>query len=97
MSFITIHVVHQYSSIDTAMAQKKSCFILLERSNFHIIDNLSVAVHAFARYMLTSLLVDEIFLLGYMNFYTNFRGLPLKVEMAFSCLKHTNSVLFVIS
>ena len=46
--------------------------------------------------MLTSLSVDEILLLRYMNWFTNFRGLPLKVEMA-PRLKHMNSWLLVSS
>ena len=35
--FVSIHVVHLYSSIDTTTAWKKSHFILLDRSDFHII------------------------------------------------------------
>ena len=58
-----------------------------------MIDNLSIAVHAFAKYRLTSLSVDEILLLRYMNFSTNFRDLPLKGEMAPSHSKHMHSVL----
>ena len=36
-----------YSSIDTTAAWKKLWFILSVRSNFHMIDSLSIAVHAF--------------------------------------------------
>ena len=68
----------------------KSRFILADRSDFYIIDNQSMAVHAIARRTLTSLSVDEILLL--MNRTTNFRDLPLKVEMAPPCLKHMYSV-----
>ena len=93
MSFIRILVVHPYSSIGTASAWKKSCFILLERSDFHMIDNISIAVHAFSVQKLTLLLVYEILLLRYVNCSTNFRGLPLKVEMA-PCLRYIKSVLF---
>ena len=38
MCFVSIHVVHLYCSIDTATACRKSHFILLDRSDFHIID-----------------------------------------------------------
>ena len=55
-----------------------------------MIDNLSVAVLAFASHKLTSLSVDEILLLRYMNLPTNLRGLPFKVEMASFGLKHMN-------
>ena len=60
-------MVHSYSSIDTATAWKKSYVILLERSDFQMIDNLSVAVYAFIRLMLTSLSLNEILLLSYVN------------------------------
>ena len=50
-----------------------------------MIDNLLIAVHTFARPMLTLLLVDEILLPKYVNLSINFRGLPLQVEMATSC------------
>ena len=38
--FSLCFVVHPYSSIDTTTAWKKSCFILSDRSDFHMIDNL---------------------------------------------------------
>ncbi len=44
---------------------------------------------------LISFSVDEILLLGYMSWSTDFKGLPLKVEIV-PCLKHTNSVLFAL-
>ena len=43
-----------------ATAWKKPRFILLEKWNLHMIDNLQIAVPAFPNYMLTSFLVDEI-------------------------------------
>ena len=52
-----------------------------------MIDNLSSAVHAFNKHILTSLSVDEIMLLRHVNLSTNFIGLTLKVEMASSRLK----------
>ena len=90
----SIHVVHPYSIIDTATTWKKSHFILLNWSNFHMIDNMSLAFNAFTRSMLTSPSVDEILLLRYANWSTNFRGLPFRVEMAPFYLKHMCSVLF---
>ena len=68
-------------------------FILSERSDFHIIDCLSIAFYAFAWPMLTSLAVDEKLLPRYVNWSTNFRGLPLKVGMASFCLKYRNVFL----
>ena len=52
-----------------------------------MIDNLLIAVHAFARCMLTSFSIDEILLLRYMDLSTNLRALPLRVEMVPSHLK----------
>ena len=57
----------------------------------YVIDNLSIAVHTFARRVLTSLSVDKILLSRYANFSTNFRGLPLKVDRAPSLFKHMHS------
>ena len=92
LSFVRVQVVHPCSSTDTATALKKSHFILLEKSGFYIINNLSIAVHIYPVNMLISLSADEVLLLRYINWSTNFRGLPLKVEMA-PCLKHMNFVL----
>ena len=71
MCFVSIYVVHPYSCTDTATACKKSHFILSDKSNFHTIANLLIAVHAFVRHILTSLSVDETLLLRYVNFSTN--------------------------
>ena len=62
-----------------------------------MMSNLSIAVYAFARYMLTSFSVVEILLLKYVKWSTNFfcLKLPLKVEIAASCSKHIYSILFV--
>ena len=79
--------------VDRDTAWKKTCFILSHRSKFNIIDNLSIAVHTFIRHMLTSLSAVEILLLRYVNLSTNFRCLPLKVEIAPFGLKHINSYL----
>ena len=50
-----------------AATWKKSCFILAERSDFHMIDNQSIVVHPFAKGMLASLSVNEMLLPRYMN------------------------------
>ena len=60
-----------------------------------MIDNQSITVHAFARYMLISLSVDEILLPRYVNLSTNFRDLPINVQITPSCLKHWNSFICV--
>ena len=86
--------MHPYRSMDTATAWKKSCFILLDRSDFHKIDSLSIAFHAFARCISTSLSVDDILLPRYVNWFTDFRGLPLRLEIAPFCLKYMKSVCF---
>ena len=84
MLFVSIHVVHPYSSIDTATALKKSRFILSD-------------VHVFARRILISLLSDEILLPMYVNLPTNFRCSPLRVQMTLSLLKLMYSVLFAFT
>ena len=48
-----------YSSIDTTAAWKKLTFILLVRSDFHMIDSLLMAVHAFVNRVPMSFSVDE--------------------------------------
>ena len=82
MLFVSVHLVYPYNSIDAATARKKSSFILSGTSDFPMIDNLSIAVHACARRMLTLLSVGEILLLRDVNLSTNFGGLPLRIEMA---------------
>ena len=76
--------------------EKKSRFILSDRSDFRNINNLSIVVHTFARCILTSLSVDEILLPRYVNLTTKFRRLPLLVEVPPSRLKYIYSVLFFI-
>ena len=39
-------MMQQYSSIDMAIALKNSYFILSERSDFHMINNLLIEIHA---------------------------------------------------
>ena len=56
--FISVHVVHPYSSIDTTAAWKKF------RSEFHMVGNQSISVHTFSRRILISSSVEETLLLG---------------------------------
>ena len=84
MYFVCIHVVHPYSNIDTATTWKKHIFFSSSWSDLHIVYNLSIAFHSSAKRILTSLSVDEMLLLRYVNF----RVLSLRLEMAPFCLKH---------
>ena len=65
----------------------RNTILFYQRSDFHMIDNLLITVHAFAWNMLTSLSVDEILLPRYVNLSTNFSGLLLIMEMT-PRLKH---------
>ena len=87
-------MVHPYNSTDTTVSWKKSCFVSSGRSDFHMINSQLIEVHTFARCILISLSVDEILLLRYVNLFTNFRGLPFRVEMA-PRLKHMYSILLM--
>ena len=58
-----------YHSTDMATAKENSYFILSERSDFHWSLTFQIT-------MLALLSVDEILLLRYMNWSTNFRSLP---------------------
>ena len=42
-------------------------FILSDRSDFHVIDNLLIAIHVFTRHILMSLSVDEMLLPRYVT------------------------------
>ena len=57
--FVSVQVVHPYISMDTTAAWKKLRFILSVMSDFHMIDSLSIAVHAFVSRVLMSFSVDE--------------------------------------
>ena len=57
MRLISFHMVPP--SIDTATTWNKCRFILSNSSDFDMIDHLALAVHAFARQILTPLSVDE--------------------------------------
>ena len=67
-----IKAVHPFSISATTTAWEKKRFILSERSDFYMIDNLLIAIYAFLTHMLTSLSVDEMLLPRYMNRSTNF-------------------------
>ena len=56
---IAVQVAHPYSSIDTTTAWKKLHFLLSVRSDFHMIDSLSMAAHAFVSRVSMSFSVDE--------------------------------------
>ena len=56
---VSVHVVHPYSSMNMTAAWKRLRFILSNRSDFHMINNLSIAFHAFACNVLMSFSVDE--------------------------------------
>ena len=58
-NYVSVQVVHPYSSIDTTTAWKKLRIILSVRSDFHMIDSLSIAVHAFVSRVSMSFSVDE--------------------------------------
>ena len=51
--------MHPYSSIDVTAAWKKLRFILSVRSDFHIVDSLLIAVHAFVNLVSMSFSVDS--------------------------------------
>ena len=51
--------MHPYSSINATAAWKKLRFILSVRSDFHIIDSLLIAVHAFVNLVSMSFSFDE--------------------------------------
>ena len=92
--FVSVLVVHLFSSIETATVWKKFRLILSKKSDFHKMDNLLIAVNAFDMRILRLLSIDEIWLLRNVNWSTNLRELPLNVEVGPYCLKHINSVLF---
>ena len=97
MGLVCVHVVHLYSSIDTATVWKKFYFILSDGSDFHIIDAKSIPFHAFAWRIVISLSVDEILLPKYVKLSTNFRRLSLRAEIALSRLKHMFSILIAFT
>ena len=78
-------------------AWKKSYFILSDSSDFHMIDNLSIGVHVFARRILISHSVDVTLLPPYVNLSSNFRGLQFRMNLTPSQLKPMYSILFTFT
>ena len=78
---VNVHVVLPYSSTDMATAWKNSLFSLSVRSDFHMVDNLSMAVQAFPIRALILCSVDDISLPRYVKLSTTFRCLPSSVEI----------------
>ena len=93
----SVHVVDPYSSIDTTAAWKKLRFILSVRSDFHMTDSLSIAVHSFASCVLMSFLFDKILLPREVNLSTSFKGPPLSVSMSSLWLKHVYSLFSALT
>ena len=56
---VSVLVVHPYSNIATTAAWKKLRFLLSVRSDFHMIESLLIAVHAFVSRVSMSFSVDE--------------------------------------
>ena len=61
---------------------ENSCFISLDKSHFHMVINLLIAVLVLHMHILTPISADKILQLRYINWSTNFRGLPFNEEMA---------------
>ena len=89
--------MHPNSSIYTTAAWKKLRFILSVRSDFHMIDNLSIAVHIFVSRVSMSFSVDETLLPRKVNLSTNFREVPSYVEMSPVWLWHKYSALCALT
>ena len=61
--FVSVQVVHPYSSIDTTVAWKRQRFSLSVRSDFHMTDSLLITFLAFVSRVSMSFSVDETLLL----------------------------------
>ena len=79
---VSVNVVHPFSNIDTTTAWTKLRFLLSFRSDFHMTDIQSLAVHAFASRVLMSVSVDKTLLPKKVNLSTSFRELPFSMEMS---------------
>ena len=92
LAFSTIVSVDSNQTIVLIRLQRgrTPVFILSERSDFYVVDNLSKAVHVLTMLLWTWLLVDKILLPKYMNWFTNFRGLPWNQKVS-SGLKYINT------
>ena len=81
--------------MDTTTAWKKLSFLLSDSSDFHMTDNLSIVVHAFASRVLMSFSEDLTLLPRQVNLSTSFREPPFIIEMSplWFWLKHMYSIL----
>ena len=70
---------------DIGRVCKNSRLVLSGRSNFYMVDNLSIAVHALSRRMLTSFSVGKTLLPRNMNCSINFRCVE-KVIISYSAV-----------
>ena len=77
---VNVHVVHPYSRSDTNSLEKLH-FILSDRFDIYMIDNLSIADHAFAIHKLISFSLDDTLHPMYVNLFINFREAPFSEEM----------------
>ena len=93
----TFYEHYMYVSYIHIMGMLHSHFISSDKTDFQMIENLSQEFHCFIRCMLSSLSVDEMLPPGYVNWSTNFRGLPIIVEMDPLSLKHGSLVLLILS
>ena len=90
---VSVYVVHPYSSMKTTVAWKKLRFILSDRFDFLMTDNLLRVDHALASCVLMSFSVDRTLLPRKVNLSTSFRKPPFLVEMSPLWLKLMFSVL----
>ena len=86
---VSAHMGLPCRRIDVAADWKILCFILSDKFEFQMIDNLSIALHDFASHILMSFSVDKMQLPWYVNLSTSFREPPFSVEM-FPIWKKTN-------
>ena len=84
----SVHLVYSYSCINMTAAKKKLLFILLERCDSHMTNNLSLAVHAFTSHILMSFSIDYMLFPWLGNLSPCFREPLLSVEMLPLWLKH---------
>ena len=82
----SLSIFHQLSSLSISFKSKwcSPTVVLIwlhlsVLSDFHMVNNQSIAVHAFPMHILTSLSVDEILVPRYINWSTYFRGLPFNM------------------
>ena len=93
---VSVHVVHPYISFDATAAWERLHFILSSRSDFHMTDSLSIAVHAFASHEAMSFSVDEA-LVRFVNLSTSFTWQTFIMEMSPLWWKHMYSVFSALT